>query len=152
MQVTVEGAEQLSNCRGQSMRLLAPGWVDQEAESRHVVGQTIKLKGPPLMTHFLQRGFASWRFFNLPKHHYQPGSKPSSSEPIWDISLSTRNQVLGSIQNNYVQTWSTQSEQAISTASPLFSSLISNVHYLPDTMLKPHAQSGKQIVQGCKPG
>lgn len=71
---------------------------------------------------------------------------------MWDISLFTRHQVLRSIQNNYVQTWSTQSEQAVSTASPLFSSLISNVHYLPDTMLKPHAQSGKQIVQGCKPG
>lgn len=64
---------------------------------------------------------------------------------MWNISHSSHNQVLGSIQNNYLQTWSTQSEQAVSTASPLFSSWMSNVHYLSDTVLKPHAQSGKQI-------
>lgn len=41
------GSRTALNCRGQRMRLLAPSWVDQEAERRHVVGQTIKLKGPP---------------------------------------------------------------------------------------------------------
>lgn len=41
------GSRTALNFRGQSIRLLAPSWVDQEAENRHVVGQTIKLKDPP---------------------------------------------------------------------------------------------------------